>query len=195
MEITIAKLRAQSIIFDLITFFLFAITISFSDCSCGLDTPILINGECKLQYCTEAQYINEECLIDNDITKTQWLSSIIRFDDIYRFGSFAINSKGDMIVEFSVEHDTSGKRLFYGLKQDGNYFFKNSDGSETPTKISSINDSSYRCESKHFFISLNNIEDINEYLISVSIYYGNVELFDFESNVNSFVQKMNSQDI
>ena len=93
------KLKVKSIIFDLITFFVFAIKISFSDCSCGLNTPILIIGECKLQYCTEAQYENEDCIIDNDINKIQWLSSIIRFDDNKcKYGSIAINSKGDMII-------------------------------------------------------------------------------------------------
>ena len=183
-----AKLKVKSIVFDLITFFIFTIKISFSDCNCDLDTPILVNGVCKLQYCTETEYENEFCIIDNDIIKTQWLSNIIRFDDLYRFVSFAINSKGDMIAEFSVEHDTSGKRLFYGLKQEGNYFFKNSDGSEAPTKIVIINDSSDRIDSKNLFISLNNnTEDTNEYLLSVSIYHGNFEIFDFESNINSFV--------
>ena len=191
MKIIKAKLKVKSIIFDLITFFLFSIRISLSYCSCDLNKPILINGICELKYCTEDEYKNEDCLIDNDIIKTQWLSSIIRFDDNkYRYGSIAVNSEGDMIAEFSTE-ENNGKRLFYGLKQDGNYFFKNSDGSETPTKIEIIqknNDYPIRYESENIFISLNNTEDSNEYLMSSSIYEGNVELFDFESNTKSFVE-------
>ena len=38
----------------------------------------------------------------------------------YRAGHFAINSKGDMVVEYSDGHS----RLFYGLKKDGRFFLR-----------------------------------------------------------------------
>ena len=37
----------------------------------------------------------------------------------YRAGHFAINNKGDMIVEYSDDH----WRLFYGFKNNGRYFY------------------------------------------------------------------------
>ena len=191
MEIIIKKLKEKSCIFHLITIFIFSMKIIFSDCNCDLNTPIKKNGECQLIYCTEEEYKNENCIIDNDIIKTQWLNSIIFFDsNKYRYGSIAVNSKGDMIAEFSTE-ENNGIRLFYGLKKDGNYYFKNSDNSETPTKLITIqkdNQFSIRYESNNIFISLNTVDDSNEYLMSISIYTGNVELYDLESNVCSFIQ-------
>ena len=191
MENVIKKLKVKSIIFDLITIFIFSLKNTFSNCNCDLDTPIKKNGECQLIYCIEEEYKDEKCLIDNNTTKIQWLSSIILFDENnYRYGSIAVNSKGDMIAEYSTE-DNNGIRLFYGLKHDGNYYFKNSDNSETPIKyiiIKRDNKFSIRYESNSIFISLSNVDDYNEYLMSISIYTGNVELYDLESNTRSFIE-------
>ena len=38
---------------------------------CKRDIPILISGECKLNYCSEYQFISSKCLIANSIVKTQ----------------------------------------------------------------------------------------------------------------------------
>ena len=59
----------------------------------------------------------------------------------YRAGHFAINNKGDMVVEYSDEHS----RLFYGFKNNGRYYF------ETENNIKEINyleKKSTRCISK-----------------------------------------------
>ena len=44
---------------------------------CDKTTPILKDGFCLLKYCTEEEYKNEICKIDNKIIKTQWLNNII----------------------------------------------------------------------------------------------------------------------
>jgi hypothetical protein len=43
---------------------------------CDKDNPILVNGECKNIYCTEDNYKNGDCIIDNPIIKLQWLNNI-----------------------------------------------------------------------------------------------------------------------
>ena len=181
--------------FDLINIFILSIIFPLSFCECDLDTPINKNGVCNLTYCTEDEFEDGTCSIDNDIIKTQWLNNIILFNDYkYRYCCFSINSKGDMIAEYSTE-EKNGIRLFYGLKQDGNFFFKNSNDSNIPTKIVTIKDKdgnfSIRYESNSLFVSVNNISDTNEYLIGISLYYGNVELFNLESNNESFIQTQN----
>ena len=58
-----------------------------------------------MQYCTKVQFASGECSVNNTIIKTQWLNDIILLDyDKFRYGSFTINSKGDMIYECSVEN-------------------------------------------------------------------------------------------
>ena len=107
----------------------------------------------------------------------------------YRSSHFASNKNGDLIIEFSEDDDAKDNddyRLFYGLKSDGRYYFKN----EQPTYEFQItgakNDdasSTYygRYESNNLFVSLNNNED-NEYLFSVSSFNSIVELHNLTSD-------------
>lgn len=65
----------------------------------------------KTQTCENGMTIN----INNNC-----FNEIILFNNKnYRSGHFAINNKGDMIVEYSDERS----RLFYGLKKNVRYFF------------------------------------------------------------------------
>ena len=168
--------------------------INFSICHymCEIDTPIYKNGTCQLIYCSEIEFKEGICSIENEVIKTQWLNNIILFNDRkYRYGSLAINSKGDLIVEFSTE-ENNGIRLFYGLKQNGNFFFKNSENSGISTKIIKLNygeEALMRYESENIFITVDNKNE--EYLISISLYFGYVELYDFQTNNQSFVKTEN----
>ena len=106
MEKIIKKLKIKSIIFDLITILIFLIKISLSECNCDLNTPIKKSGTCQLIYCTEDEFKSEVCIIDNEIIKTQWLTNIIYFNDNkFRYCSVAVNSKGDIVAEFSTEEE------------------------------------------------------------------------------------------
>ena len=153
---------------------------------CNMTTPILIQNECKLIYCSEAQFISGNCSINNTIIKTQWLNNIILFNDYkIRYGSLAVNFNGDMIYECSSE-EADGIRQFYGLKKNGDFLFKDENGEDIPSKImtiGSLNSYPIRFESSNTFVSINN----TEYLLSISIYTGKAELYDFETNEASFV--------
>ena len=176
----------------LFSIYIFFLKLQIFHCECGRDAPIFIGNECKLQYCTKAQFDSGYCKIANSIVNITWLNHIILFDFCkFRFGNFAMNSNGDMIYECSDE-EAKGKRLFYGLKNDGSYYFKNANGIEVPTKIITvINETETedgkkyppRYESSNIFISINN----NEYLISISLHTTMVEIYDFENIEVSFV--------
>jgi len=191
MEKIKIRIRLKLLSFYIIKLFIFNNIFSFSKCECDRDTPIIKNEECTLVYCTETEFNNNICKIDNKIVKTQWLNNLIIFDDNkYRYCNFAINSKGDMIAEYSTE-EANGIRLFYGLKKNGNFYFKNSNNSEISTTNITVKDgntSPTRYEATNIFISLNNTDSTDEYLISFSLYHGYTELFDFESNRHSFVK-------
>ena len=185
MKNIINKTSSNIYWFLLMILFIFIINLSLLNCDCQVDTPILKNSICQLIYCSEEDFKNGICLIKNEIIETQWLNNIILFkDQKFRFCNFAINSKGDLIEELSPE-EANGIRLFYGLKKDGTFYFNNS---YICTKIlSNENEHPVRYESENIFVSLNDTNKNNDYLISISLYLGGTELFDFEENIESFI--------
>ena len=165
---------------------------NFIKCDCPKDNPIKINEECKLQFCNESDFKSGICSIENEIIKTQWLNNFIIFDEYrYRFSNMAINKNEDFIFETSSE-DLNGVRLFFGLKKNGRYYFKNSNNEEIPTKkiivLDDENKGAMRYESNSFFIKIKNgkFEENKEFLVSISIFYGFIELYDLEEENNSF---------
>ena len=172
--------------------YIFFLKLKIFHCECGRDVPILIDNQCQLQYCNKAQFDSGDCKIDNSIVNITWLNDIILFDFYkFRFGNFAMNSNGDMIYECSDE-ETKGIRLFYGLKNDGSYYFKEANGTEVPTRIITVIDQTQteeekkypaRYESNNIFASINN----SEYLISISLHTAMFEIYDLEKKEVSFV--------
>ena len=124
----------------------------------------------------------EKCHSNSNITDEECFNRVLYFDidnKSYRAGHFAMNTKGDMIIEYSYEN----YRLFYGLKKNGKYFFHN-ETKEIAITSSTININSLgRYESINSFVSL--MDDINkekEYLLSISTYITVLELHDLENN-------------
>ena len=105
----------------------------------------------------------------------------------YRAGNFAINSNGDMIVEYSYQN----WRLFYGLKENSRYYFNGTDNDETPMKeieiMNSENNDIYgRYESKNIFISLQDDNNSNkQYLFSTSSFTSVTELYNLDNLENN----------
>ena len=161
---------------------------------CNKTSPILKNGICSLIYCSEEEYNNETCKIDNEIIKTQWLNNIIRIGDInFRYVNFANYSNGDMIVETTACLGSS-KRMFYGIKTNGRAFFSNN--SETKkTYYFSLdvneqpgNEDNYRYEAEIFIATLNEGEDKGkEYLVSIAKGEQYTELYNFNNGEICFI--------
>ena len=158
--------------------FIFFIKLFIFYCAdCAIDNPIKTSNGCELKYCSKSEFDSGACKINNPIIKIQWLNDIILFDyDKFRYGSFTINSKGDMIFECSAEQ-ANGIRLFYWLKKDGTFYFKNQNGERISTKTIIVkygnsDNSPLRYESNIIMVSINN----KEYLLSISLWEGMVEL-------------------
>ena len=139
---------------------------------------LLLNSNC--QFCSKTQ---------NSIDNKQCFNNIKMFDienKHYRAGHSSINKNGDLVIEYSyLQH-----RLFFGLKNNGEYFFPNeikeieieSDGSIDANTIR-------RYESINSFVSL--VDDIykeKEYLISISSYKTVLELHDLENEKYSLME-------
>ena len=122
----------------------------------------------------------DNCKISNSLINTECFNNILIFNKkTYRAGSFATNKNGDIIIEYS----TAASRLFFGLKQNGDYYFKSDNHTKEIEEIRGYNNIYGRYESENIFVSLE--DDINkdkEYLFSVSTYISLTELYDFESN-------------
>ena len=106
----------------------------------------------------------------------------------YRYGSIAINSNGDMIAEYS----TGNYRIFFGLRKNGDYYFKNYnyirefevDGSGTTLN---------RYESKSIFINTNDPNDNKQYLFNIARMRSVTELYDLDSDDNYYIYKQHSE--
>ena len=168
-------------------FYLLNITKS-EEINCSRESPILISNECKLKYCTKAEFESNDCIINNSIIKTQWLNNIINFGELnYRYISFATYSTGDMIIETNSFTPLS-KRIFLGLKKNGRPSFINKKNLMEETLFYSINviddkDSDHIIgilESESLVVRHNDTRI--EYFLCISKDESQVELFDFWSD-------------
>jgi len=170
---------------------------NFSKCSCDKEYPIYKNGQCQSIYCTESDFKNNVCSIENDIIKEQWLNNFIVFNEYnYRFTNKVINDEGDFILITSPMY--SGIRLFYVLKKNGAFYFKNDDNQEISTKKIEVKDggvSISRDFSQVFLIKIKNNSNFNsnkQFLVSISSHNGYFELYDLE-NENLLISKSPTQ--
>ena len=170
---------------------------NFAECICEREYPIYKNGYCLSIYCTETEFKNNICSIENDIIKNQWLNNFIVFDEYnFRFTNKVINDDGDFILITSPMY--SGVRLFYVLKKNGTFYFKNKDNQEISTKTIVVKDGdsiSIRSYSQVFFIKIKNNSFFNtnkQYLVSISSFFGYFELYDLEDE-NLLISKLPTQ--
>ena len=164
-------------------------------CNCDRNSPILKENNCQSIYCTKNEFDNNICKKDNEIIKTQWLNNFINFNEYrYRFTNMVISQEGDLILMTSPE-DSNGQRLFFRLTKNGRGYFKNDEGEEIFTKTKQVlddnNKGAVRYESQIFLMKLKNIEDNSsiknkEYLVSISLYKGFMEIYDLNDNNLAF---------
>ena len=162
--------------------------IIYVKCICNRDMPINNNGKCKSIYCTKNDFENNICSIDNEIIKTQWLNNFINFNEYrFRFTGMVINDNEELILETSPE-ETNGQRLFFRLTKDGRSYYKNNDNEEILTRSILVLDDDkngvMRYESQIFLIKRNNnnLDGNKQFLVSISLYYGYMEIYDLDDN-------------
>ena len=116
--------------------------------------------------------------IHNLLDTTCYNDLIIFNDSNWRAGHACTNKDNVTIVEFSLNDEESDKRLFYGLKENGRYYF-----TEGLKKIDSMVCHSNDCgnykgrfESRNLFVNLKEDSTGTQYLFSMSSYKSLVEL-------------------
>ena len=123
----------------------------------------------------------------NKIIKAE-LNNIIQISEQdFTYINFANNSNGDMIIQLDSQLG-SQKRMFYGLKKKGEYYFEKNG---VPTPLYSINSEKIKNRSETFFITVKEDGIKKEYLMSVSMDEHNCELYDFEND--NIISKKSSE--
>ena len=109
------------------------------------------------------------------------IDKIIRLgDEDFRYVHFSSNLNGDMIVGTSTSSDSSYKseRKFFGLKKNGRFYFKNN--SPFLSLYETNNYAKISPQSCFIQISTDDENNEKEYLFSMSISGGSVDIYDFE---------------
>ena len=130
-------------------------------------------------------------LINIPFSNSYELNNIIILNSShYRAGSFAFNSNGDMIIEYSYQNS----RLFFGLKQNGKGYFKNNDNNETTfkeIKIGNNIDINHRFESRSLLISLKNDNSSQQYFFNTGTSSTLTELINLDTGEYKFIETYN----
>ena len=144
---------------------------------CDKDKPFNLSNICISQ-CSEDLLKSGECILDNPIIKTQWLNNIILINENrLKYLNYIIYPNGDMIFQSSV-YECTPVRMFYGLKKNGRYYFRDEENRETPLlQLDIKEEEKIKYESFINLIILNN----KEYIISVGKLDSNTEIYDFET--------------
>ena len=166
-------------------------------CSCSKENSINKNRKCQSIYCTENEFKNNICSIDNEIIKTQWLNNFINFNEYrFRFTGMVINDEGELILESSPE-DLNGQRLFFRLTKDGRPYYKDNEEifSKSIVVLDEYNNGAKRYESQIFLVKIknNNLDENKQFLVSISLYYTFMEIYDLDDN-NITCNKIKSED-
>ena len=126
-------------------------------------------------------------ILENSTIKTQLLNNIIKFNiSGLQYVNFASFSNGDLIFE-ATYYPYNATRIFFGIKNNGRGFFKNSTTNKEEyyysMKSQYADNKLEKYESTNLVIKeSNNGTKGKEYLMSLSKENSYVEIYDFNNN-------------
>jgi hypothetical protein len=124
-------------------------------------------------------------MVNNSIAKIQWLTNIIQISEVkFRYIHPFLTKNKDLIIQTTSSLGTA-KRRYYGLTNEGRYYFINSKGEETPyysidAKGSSEGEILYKYEGTVTSVQFE--DDDNDYFLSVGNKESYAELIDYKNN-------------
>ena len=127
-------------------------------------------------------FLCQACQRNESLLNSKCFNNILYINENFRAGYLAKNKNGDIIVEYS----TLERRLFYGIKNSGKFYYDNIPYTKqfNVTILFHKNENFFeRYESRNKFISLK--DDSNktkEYLLSISSYKSLIEIYDIEND-------------
>ena len=132
------------------------------------------------------------------ISNKKCLNNNIRFEQKkYQMNNFAKKENEDFLLQISEQKKYDSARLFYGLTNEGRYFFSNessySDEFNVDIDEETFIDNEFYFlnpikDSKNLFVSIKNSPNKeNKYLFSINSYNSMVELYDLNNDDNNYI--------
>jgi len=181
MKLTFKSVLSQTFIYELII--LFQLT-QYIRSDCNKTHPILKNNKCDSIYCSPEDYNSLVCIVNNSIAKIQWLTNIIPISNLnFRYIHPFLTKNKDLIIQTTSVLGTAQRR-YYGLTNEGRYYFTDSKGKETPyysIDFEGSSESLYKYEGTATSVQFEN--DDNDYFLSVGINDSYIELIDHKKNI------------
>ena len=120
------------------------------------------------------------CKSNAKVSNTDCFTDIIKFDqNNYRAGHAITTKNGELLIEYSLDADSS-ERLFYGLKNNGRNYFPN-DSFIKIIDVGNDEDVFNRYESMNRLVKINDgSNDGKEYILSISTFRTVLEIYDME---------------
>ena len=143
---------------------------------CERSTPIFKDNECVSTYCSEEQFKSGECAINEPITKTQWLTSIIKFENTNGDISLTVEPERNYILIFSTESSDNKEKIYFGIniERSKNGLIFESGGKFASSIRKSINEGNEMINPKLSFIKK---DSTNYFIASIGIKNSKIGLF------------------
>ena len=183
------RINFNTLLFKYIIFFSFIK--QYISSSCNYTHPIKKNNICIEGDCTTEEFLSGICKIENDITKTQNLTSIIKFSgEGYDYTMITTTPNGDLVAGSTIYKTTPiTLKYYYGLRKNGRPYFLNNN-KETP--FMTTDSDKYRYEGNLFAIKINGTNNDKEYIIGFGNGGANFEIYDFEDNNYNLYKQVGS---
>ena len=141
---------------------------------CPRDKPILKNKKCVLEYCTEEQYENAECIISNPIIEKQWISEYPSFSNENQplYSTIGITSDNNNLILVSNIGSPFSVRNIFTLDEMARGYF---DG--IPDKIIDLKSNLFSCYGNGALFEING----NKVFMKISN-YETLEIYDLDED-------------
>ena len=104
-------------------FLLILINVIKNENECPKDMPILDNRGCQERYCTSEEFESGDCIINNSISKIQWLNKIDSFSKNKIFSFVFMRMSNNDIFFICNNYDSENSIYVYGLKSTGEKYY------------------------------------------------------------------------
>jgi len=172
-------------------FFLFQLA-QYIRSDCNKTHPILKNNKCDSIYCSQQDYNSSVCIVNNAIIKIQWLTNIIPISNLkFRYIHPFLTKNKDLIIQTTSVLGTAQRR-YYGLTDEGRYYFTNSKGEETPyysIEAEGSNEDLSKYEGTATSVQFEN--ENNDYFLSIGNKDSYTEIIDYKRN--TITRKLSKQ--
>ena len=128
-----------------------------------------------IQIKSESFYIPNICKYNKSYLNTSCFNDKIELHDNFHAGQFETFKDGSLIIEYSEYSGNSNdnnKRLFYGIKKNGRYYFPNKSPFkylETYNPLNSVYTSRFESKNKIIYLSKDTNKKRNIYLVLAHI--------------------------